>query len=200
MAFTRPRRCSGPRLITSALLLTCAAIAASSNVNVVFDPARTAVAFTLGDVLHTVHGTFKLKSGILIFNPATGTASGALVIDATSGDSGSGARDRRMNKNVLESDRYPEVIFTPDRIDGKVARNGPSQVQVHGQFRIHGGDHELTLPFQVQSEVGQVTATTRFSVPYVNWGMKNPSTFLLKVNETVEISIRAAGRLSPEDF
>ncbi|MDQ6677870.1 MAG: YceI family protein [Acidobacteriota bacterium] len=197
MLFTLPQTRSGPRLIVAAFILTCAATAASSNVTVLLNPAHTTVVFTLGDVLHTVHGAFKLKSGTINFDPVTGRAGGAVVIDATSGDSGSAARDRRMHKSILESDRYPEIIFTPDRIDGRVAQDGPSQVHVHGQFRIHGGDHELTLQFEVQSEAGQVTAITRFSVPYVSWGMKNPSTLLLKVNQTVEIGVRAAGRIQP---
>ena len=71
-------------------------------------------------------------------------------------------------------------------------------MQVHGLFRIHGTEHEITLPFQVQADAGQVTATTQFPVPYVKWGMKNPSTFLLKVNDTVDIGIRAIGPMSAE--
>jgi polyisoprenoid-binding protein YceI len=163
---------------------------------VVFDPARTTVDFTLGDVLHTVHGTFRLKSGVIHFDPGTGKASGSVVVDATSGDSGSHARDGRMHKNILESGRYPEIVFTPDSVNGKLSAEGTAQAQVHGVFRIHGADHEMTLPFEVQTEGGAVTAATRFSVPYVKWGMKNPSTFVLKVNETVDIGIHAVGRLS----
>jgi polyisoprenoid-binding protein YceI len=189
-----------PRPAAVALLLSCAATAVSMHAEMVeFDPARTTVDFTLGDVLHTVHGAFRLRSGVIQFDPTTGKASGSIVVDATSGDSGSEARDRRMHKNILESARYPEIVFTPDRVTGKISAEGTAQVQVHGMFRIHGGDHEMTLPFQVRTEVGQVTAATQFLVPYVKWGMKNPSTFLLKVNESVEISIRAAGRLSSEN-
>jgi polyisoprenoid-binding protein YceI len=164
----------------------------------VFDPAHTTVDFTLGDVLHTVHGTFKLKSGVIHFDTGTGKANGSVVVDATSGDSGSGARDRKMHKNILESAQYPEIVFTPDGVNGKLSADGTAHIQVHGLFRIHGADHEITLPFEVQTAAGQVTAETRFSVPYVKWGMKNPSTFLLKVNETVDIGIRATGRFSEE--
>lgn len=140
--------------------------------------------------------TFKLKSGVIHFSPETGKASGSVVVDATSGNSGSGARDRKMHKNILESYRYPEIVFTPDAVNGKIPAEGKTQVQVHGVFRIHGADHEMTIPFEVRNEAGQVTAATRFSVPYVRWGMKNPSTFMLKVNEAVDISIVATGRLS----
>jgi flavin-dependent dehydrogenase/polyisoprenoid-binding protein YceI len=183
-----------------AVVLLCCGVLTSHLLHggetVVFDPARTAITFTLGDVLHTVHGTFKLKSGVVHFDPNTGKVSGSVVVDATSGESGSGARDRRMHKNVLQSDRYPEIVFTPDRLAGKMAMNGTAQIQMHGLFRIHGEDHEMTLDCQVGTEARQVTASTHFSVPYVQWGMKNPSTFILKVKETVDIDVHATGQLS----
>ena len=182
------------RLALIAALLVSPAWAAETGIE--FDALRTVVEFTLGDVLHTVHGTFKLRRGSIVFDPVTGKAGGSIVVDARSGDSGSSARDKRMHKNILESERFPEIAFVPDRVAGKLAPEGASEVQVHGQFRIHGEDHELTLPFQVQTAAGQLTATTHFGVPYVKWGMKNPSTFLLKVNDTVDITIRAMGRVS----
>jgi hypothetical protein len=54
----------------------------------ILDPAKSTVEFTLGASLHTVHGTFKVKSGEIHFDPAKGTASGAIVVDALSGESG----------------------------------------------------------------------------------------------------------------
>ena len=157
------------------------------------DPAQTDVTFTLGDVLHTVHGNFKLKSGTIEFDPLTRKAGGAVIVDLASGSSGSGARDRRMQKDILESQRYPEAVFTPDRVDGQFAPALPVQLQVHGLFKIHGAEHEITLPIEVQMKDGAITATTHFMVPYVRWGMKNPSNFLLRVNDKVVIDIRTTG-------
>jgi polyisoprenoid-binding protein YceI len=183
-------------VVAAVLAASVVSAAATPDVTVAFDTAHTTVDFTLGDVLHTVHGSFKLKSGSITFNPETGKANGSFIVDAKSGDSGSGARDRRMHKNILESDRYADIVFTPDQINGKVESAGASQLQVHGIFRIHGADHEITLPVQVQTDSGRVTAVTSFPVPYVKWGMKNPSNFLLKVNDTVDISIHGEGRVS----
>jgi Uncharacterized conserved protein len=156
------------------------------------DPAQTAVKFTLGDVLHTVHGTFKLKHGSLQVDPA-GKISGEIIVDARSGDSGSGMRDRKMNKEVLESTRYPEIAFRPDRFEGKMALEGKSTVMVHGMFRIHGTDREITVPAQLVTAGDHWTANVHFNVPYAKWGMKNPSTLFLKVNDSVEIDMAAAG-------
>ncbi|MFL6306439.1 MAG: YceI family protein [Candidatus Sulfotelmatobacter sp.] len=159
------------------------------------DPAESTVKFTLGDVLHTVHGSFALKHGELQVQP-TGKLSGEIVVDATSGNSGSGMRDRKMNKEVLESARYPEIDFRPDRFDGEVAAQGKSSVMVHGMFSIHGTAREVTVPAQVARDGDHWTANVHFTVPYAKWGMKNPSTLFLKVNDTVEIDLSAAGSVT----
>jgi polyisoprenoid-binding protein YceI len=174
--------------IPCAILLACS-VAAHAGV-LEFDPAQTKVEFTLADVLHTVQGTFQLKRGGIRIDEATGAVSGELVVDATSGNSGSGARDRRMHANILESNRYPEIVFRPDRLEGAVPRQGLATLQLHGIFRIHGADHEISLPVEVEAAGGQYTATLHFVVPYVQWGMKNPSTFILRVSDKVNITVR----------
>jgi polyisoprenoid-binding protein YceI len=160
------------------------------------DPEQTTVKFTLGDVLHTVHGTFGLKQGAIKFDPVSGQASGEIVVDAASGNSGNGTRDRKMHKEVLESARYPEISFKIDHVDGTVAPQGKSSVQVHGIFRIHGADHEMIAPAQVDMTAGRWSATIHFAVPYVKWGLKNPSTLFLRVSESVEIDMTAQGTVA----
>jgi hypothetical protein len=59
-------------------------------------------------------------------------------------------------------------------------------------FSIHGADHELTMPVRIDLTRGRWVADTHFTIPYVKWGLKNPSTFLLRVSESVEIDIHAA--------
>jgi polyisoprenoid-binding protein YceI len=154
------------------------------------NPSKTEIGFTVSDTLHTVRGTFKLKRGNIRFDPETGKASGEIVIDVGSGASGSGMRDKRMHKEILESQKYPEAVFTPDKLDGRVAAQGQSEVDVHGTFRIHGADHEFTLHFKVVADGEKFAASTQFAIPYVQWGMKNPSNFLLKVEDKVEMDIK----------
>ena len=171
------------------LILLCAAAQAQTVFQL--DPSKTEIHFTLHDVLHTVHGTFKLKRGTMQLDSETGKASGEIVIDITGGASGNGSRDHRMHKEILESQRYPEAVFMPDHVEGHIAPEGDSQIDVHGMFRIHGADHELTLHFEIKAGAGQYTASTHFVIPYVKWGMKNPSNFLLKVDDKVEVDVRA---------
>jgi len=158
-------------------------------------PENTKVQFTLADVLHTVHGAFTLKRGNIDFNTETGKASGQVVVDVASGNSGSEARDSRMHANVLESKKYPEAVFVPDRVEGTLSVPGTSAVKLHGTFTIHGAAHEMAMEVQASATGDQIRATMTFEIPYVAWGMKDPSNFLLKVSKTVQMSIETAGPL-----
>jgi len=178
------------------LLAAFAISAVAQDTAFQLDPSQTTVKFTLGDVLHTIHGTFHLKQGALQFEPASGKISGEILVDAKSGESGSGTRDRKMHKEILESERYPEIAFRPDKIEGAVASQGRSSVKVHGMFSIHGVDHEITVPAEVEMSADHWTATVHFTVPYTKWGMKNPSTLFLRVNDSVEIDLMAAGSVA----
>ena len=184
-------------MLAATALFAVAGIAAVTQ-ELVFrlDPQHSTVNFLLGDVLHTVRGTFRLKESALRLDPASGKLTGAIIVDARSGDSGSGMRDRKMHREVLESDRYPEIVFRPDRVDGTVSVQGKSSVRVHGIFSIHGSDHELAVPAEVEVSSDHWTATLHFAVPYTNWGMKNPSNLFLKVNESVDIDLTASGTIT----
>ena len=180
--------------LTIALLVASPATAAEYHLQL--SPESTQVNWTLGDILHTVHGTFKLKRGDIFFDPESGKASGEVVVDAASGNSGSNARDGRMHKNVLESAKYPEIAFSPDRVEGKVELAGTSNVKLHGIFKIHGAAHEITAQVQVTAKEDRLVSNIKFEVPFVAWGMKDPSTLFLKVNKSVEIEMQSTGRLS----
>jgi polyisoprenoid-binding protein YceI len=170
--------------------------AQNKSFKVVLDPAQTEIHWKLSGGLHTTHGTFKLKSGEFLFNPATGLAEGEILVDATTGESGNAARDKRMQDEVLESNRYPAIFFHPTQLKGAFKLGeGTQDLTGEGTFNIHGADHSMELPLKVQVAAGAVTATTQFTVPYVAWGMKNPSKFLLKVGKQVDIQVTAKGTL-----
>ena len=190
-----------PRIaITFALafiLTTLAPSGHAQNAVLELNPGQTRINFTLGDVLHTVHGEFKLKRGTINFDAGTGKASGSVVVDATSGDSGSHARDHKMHKDVLESAEYPEISFAPQQVQGQVPAQGDFKVRVLGTFTMHGSSHPLALVIEAHLAGSQLTADTNFTIPYVNWGLKNPSTLFLRVNDTVDIAIHSVGQLAP---
>jgi polyisoprenoid-binding protein YceI len=179
-------------------LLLLAALVVTARAQAVFnlDASQSRATFTLPDVIHTVHGSFKVKRGSIQFDPSTGAASGEIVVDATSGDSGSEARDKRMHRNILESPKFPEIVFVPSRVRGEVSMTGESKVEVDGTFTIHGTSHPLTASAVVTAAGDRLQTKVHFVVPYVAWGMKNPSTLFLRCGESVEIDVDASGHIT----
>jgi polyisoprenoid-binding protein YceI len=185
-----------PALAAALLISIWGLRAAAQSATFKLDPQRTSINFTVGDVLHTVHGSFQAERGSLNFDSLSGHLAGEIIIDARSGQTGNGMRDRKMHREVLESERYPEITFRPDRVEGAVLPQGKTSVRVHGVFGIHGADREIVVPAQVEMFPDRWTATLHFSIPYVNWGMKNPSTLFLRVSETVDIDVNAVGTIT----
>jgi polyisoprenoid-binding protein YceI len=183
------------RSISVLAALTGSAAAQAEQRTFTLDPAQSKIEFSLGATLHTVHGSFHLKRGSIHFDDATGVASGELVVDALSGDSGNSGRDKDMHQKVLESAKYSEIIFTPQHVKGRVTSDGKSQVDVDGQFTLHGQSRPITMTIQLQLQGGAGSADTTFPVIYKEWGMKNPSTFLLHVSDKAEVSVHAVGKL-----
>jgi polyisoprenoid-binding protein YceI len=153
--------------------------------------AQTSIHWTLDTTLHTVHGTFTLKSGSFRVDPATGDASGLIVIDATSGESGDSARDTRMHKAILESERYPEITYRPAHVSGRIDLASGGDVTVDGTFNLHGADHPLQLTVHLQPQSTGVKLSTHFSIPFVAWGLKDPSTFVFRTEKEVVLDVNA---------
>src|SRR6202035_1930624 len=84
--------------IVLALLGCATASAQPQELRFQFDPSTTKITFTLGDILHTVRGSFKLKKGDVEYNVGTKSIVGTVTVDATSGESGNRRRDRKMHK------------------------------------------------------------------------------------------------------
>ena len=151
-SFGRVQRRILSALWLALLLLSTVRHARAQETVLELDPAQTQIGFTLGDVLHTVHGMFKLRQATISFNPTTGQAGGLVVVDATSGESGSHARDHKMHKDVLQSDQYPEITFVPQQVQGQVLPAGDFKVQVLGIFTMHGESRPLTLSVQANCD------------------------------------------------
>ena len=177
--------------MAAALLLTQPLRAQQSNApfTVTLAPAQTSIHWTLNTTLHTVHGTFKLESGSFRVDPATGEASGLIAIDATSGESGDSARDRRMHGAILESGSFPEITYRPTHVSGHIDLSNGGDVTVDGTFRLHGADHPLQLSIHLQPQGNGAKLTTHFVIPFVAWGLKDPSTFVFRTEKQVTLDV-----------
>jgi polyisoprenoid-binding protein YceI len=185
------------RFVHLALLISAAfwPVGLAAQEKLVIDPTHSEVHFTLGDVLHTVHGMFGIQQGEITFNPSTGEASGNIAVDAESGRSGNSMRDKRMTNDELKAESYRSITFAPTRFTGTFNPAGDSTLQVHGVFTLLGTAHEIDVPMQLQVNGTQLRGTGSFVVPFVKWGLKDPSTLMLKVNKEVQIQLLVIGTL-----
>ncbi len=189
------RSCAFAYLLTIAVLVHGAASAELRSGTLELDPSKTLIEFRLPGALHTTHGTFKLERGTIIADPATGKAGGSIVVDARSGDTGIGARDNEMRESVLEVQKYPEITFTPQQVTGQLGKDGEFQAKLQGVLTLHGAGHQIVIEVQGRLNGDNLDATGRFSIPYVAWGMEDPSVLFLTVAKQVEIDITTAGHV-----
>lgn len=183
-----------PFLLAPLLLLVPNAFAQHQVFSV--DTEASAVRFSLGDVFNGVRGTFHAQGGSVEFDPGAATIAGSVVVAAGSGNSGNGARDRKMTTEILDAVHFAEVSFAPLTYQGRIAPAGDSTIQVTGTFTLHGTAHDLTVPLQIHIEGTACTVKGHFAVPFVKWGLKDPSTFVLRVAKEVEVDLILVGRLS----
>jgi polyisoprenoid-binding protein YceI len=137
---------------------------------VTLDQTASRIDFSLAATLHTVNGTFDLKEGFIRIDPESGKLTGRIVVDVQSGKTGDPERDRRMHQEILESGRFPEAVFLPDRIIDRLALAGESIIGVHGVLRLHGEDHDMTLPVKVSIENGPALLHVAFLDPVCSMG------------------------------
>ena len=160
------------------------------------NPDASKVAFALAGSGHHVDGTFHVQSGKIEFDPSAQKISGTVTVAAGSGNSGEPSRDKKMNNDVLDTTHFTEITFAPNSYQGTLAPEGDSTIQVSGVFTLHGTPHDITVPMQVHIEGSSLTAKGQFVVPYVKWGLKDPSVFILKVAKDVNIDLTLNGQVA----
>jgi polyisoprenoid-binding protein YceI len=184
------------RPLLVALLRFFASSALAQHQTFAISPESSNVNFTLSGSDHSTHGTFHVQSGSVDLDRTAVQMSGSVIVAAGSGKTGNDSRDKKMTNDVLNAPHFAEVSFVPKSYQGTIAPAGDSTIQVTGTFTLHGTPHELTVPMQVHIDGTNCTAKTHFVVPYVKWGLKDPSVFILKVAKEVDVDLTLVGHLS----
>jgi polyisoprenoid-binding protein YceI len=189
------------KTIAKALFLTLplslAPLALAQHQTFTVTPDASQIAFSLGGNTHHVNGTFHVQSGSIDFDRTAQKISGSIIVAAGSGNSGEPSRDKKMNSDVLDTAHFAEVSFVPQSYTGTIAPSGDSTIQVTGIFTLHGTPHDLTVPMQIHMDGDKLSARGQFTVPYVKWGLKDPSVFILKVAKEVGIDLTLVGHIAP---
>ncbi len=160
------------------------------------NPDASEVKMKLNTTHEVVNGTFHVQSGSINFNRTVSHISGIVIVAAGSGTTGNDSRDKKMNKDILKVDQFATVSFSPKTYNGMIADLGDSTIQVSGVFTLLGAAHDLTIPMQIHVDGMKATAKGQFVVPYVQWGLKNPSFLIWKAENDVTIDLNLVGQIS----
>ncbi|HEY1576283.1 MAG TPA: YceI family protein [Terracidiphilus sp.] len=179
-----------------ALAAILAPAALAQHQTFVVNPDASEVKITLKTTHELVNGTFHVQSGSIEFDPSTPTMSGSVVVLAGSGKTGNGSRDKKMNKDILKVEQHATVSFEPKSYAGTIAPSEDSTIQVTGIFTLLGAPHEMTIPILVHLEGTTAAAKAHFVLPYVQWGLKNPSFLFWKAENDVAIDLNLVGQVS----
>lgn len=163
-----------------------------------FDPNGSQVTFTLGATGHTVEGTLHMTSGQLILDPANGTASGEIVLDAARTESGNDRRDKKMHKEVLLSAAHPRIVFEVESLQGELSNEGRSDFELGGTMRLVGKDHAMQIQVQLEVEGDRFEGQCKIVIPFTSWGLKDPSVLFLRVDKEVHVTVQAMGEWKVE--
>ena len=180
--------------LTLAVILAPAALA--QHQTFVVNPDASEVKMTLKTTHELVSGAFHIQSGSIEFDRSNPKMSGSVSVLAGSGKTGNDSRDKKMNKEILKVEQNAIVSFEPKSYAGAIAPSGDSTIQVTGIFTLLGTPHEITVPMLTHLDGASATAKTHFVVPYVQWGLKNPSFLIWKADNDVAIDLSLTGRLS----
>jgi polyisoprenoid-binding protein YceI len=179
-----------------ALAIIVAPAALAQHQTFAVNPNASEVKMTLNTTHEVVNGTFHIQSGSIEFDRSAPKISGSVVVLAGSGKTGNDSRDKKMNKDILKVDQYTTVSFAPKTYTGTIALSGDSTIQVSGVFTLLGIPHDLTIPMQIHMDGSKATARAQFVVPYVRWGLKNPSFMFWKAENDVAIDLNLVGQVT----
>jgi hypothetical protein len=180
--------------VALALIFVPAALAQHQTFAI--NPDASEVKMKLNTTHEVVNGTFHIQSGSINFDRTASHISGIVIVAAGSGKTGNDSRDKKMNKNILKVDQYTTVSFAPKTYTGTVAPSGDSTIQVCGVFTLLGTAHDLAIPMQIHMDGSKATARAQFVIPYVQWGLKNPSFLIWKAENDVAIDLNLIGQVS----
>jgi polyisoprenoid-binding protein YceI len=148
----------------------------------------------------TATGSFQLIKGDIDGDPQNPAATGhvKLVINATTYDSGSDARDRAVLGAALETAKYQMIIFDSTGVeDVKIDAPGVSgSATIVGNLTLHGTTRVMRVPVRVAlSTDGQFSADGEVTFRYTDFGVKRPRfLFVAPAGDEVTIAFRVVAQ------
>jgi len=184
-----------------AAALSLAALPASAATWLVSDGSE--VVFTSRAPMESFDGKTDQVRGHIGCDPTRliGPCDLRIVVDLASLDTGIGLRNSHMRDRHLETDTYPEAVFTASEVASasapSLAAGTPVEVVVRGAFDLHGvaREREITATVTLAPD-GGLAVEAAFPVKLSDHGIDRPSFLVMKLAD--EQQVRVALSCRPE--
>jgi polyisoprenoid-binding protein YceI len=156
--------------------------------------AGSTLRWELPSTFGAVNGTAAVFLGTV---DATPLASGAwdvrsrIVVPAAGMRTGNRRRDRRM-RAILETAKFPSIVFELRRFTGDLSRLTPGEsfpVEVAGDLTVHGRTAPVQFPVDVYVFADRVEVAGSFPLYWKDYGLADPS-FVARVKEPMQVVFR----------
>jgi len=161
-----------------------AATVSTSAVTLQMNQAESEARFVIDEVLNdapkTVIGTTDQVAGEIAINPQdpTQTRVGVIQVDARALTTDSEFRNRAIKNQILETDQYEYVTFTPTEIIGLPqagAVGTPYTFQVVGDLTIRDVTKQVTFDVTATAAAAsRIEGTATTSIAYADYGISIP--------------------------
>jgi polyisoprenoid-binding protein YceI len=185
-----------PTLLTLAVLAV-ALPALSEQMTFVLDSERSEVRILLGATLHTVPGSAPIGPATLTWDTESGEASGQVVIQSAELDTRIDARNAKMHEIVLKTLEHPEIIFEATGFELRQPGDDEMRFVLRGALTLVGTTQQIEFETHARRRGDDSwKARADLNVPYVEWGLEDPSMPLFGVDKHVAVEVKAIGTLT----
>ncbi len=125
------------------------------------------------------------------------------ALDVTGDVKASDRRDieHETKENVLETERFPEVVFESSRVSANQAAENSYRVEVTGKLRLHGVTQDVTVPAQLTFMGDTLRAFGEVPIRQTPFGIRPVKAMggALKVKDEVKLSFEIVARRQDGD-
>ncbi len=185
-------------LISLSLLIALQAASAQTMFKIVPGRADNRVQFKSEAPMETVVGTTHTITGFVELNPNSdgGSSRGEVHVDLASLKTGIELRDRHMRENHLETDTYPEAVFTLTSLAfpaGGLPEGERTPVMARGKLLLHGVERNIEpsvfLTYRTTPSGSVLHVESEFTVKMADYQIKRPQFLVMKLAEEQAISV-----------
>jgi polyisoprenoid-binding protein YceI len=162
-----------------------------------FEVAGSSVRWELPASFQPIRGIVPLFHGFVEADPLPSggwDVRSRIVVPAASMRTGNRLRDRTLSEKVLETGRFPEIVFELHRFTGDLSRFRPGEtfsVEVAGDLTVHGKTAPVQFPVDVSVFPKSVILTGSFPVHWKSYGLQDPSfPVVARVKEPMQVAFR----------